>query len=81
MSSSLGPRNPRDPNSGLSSLVRLESLIQLAIMIPAATAIGWLAGTGLDHLFHTTWISIAGLLLGAAAAFVQIFRIVLKAEP
>jgi F0F1-type ATP synthase assembly protein I len=68
---------PRQPGA-LSSLVEAEKMVQLALMIPSATVIGWLAGLGLDHLLHQHWIYIAGLLFGATAGFVQLFRTVLK---
>jgi ATP synthase protein I len=61
----------------MKSLVKVESLIQLALMLPIATVIGWLIGAGLDKWLHQHWIYIPGLLLGAAAGFVQIFRVVL----
>lgn len=64
-------------DGAMSSLVQVESLIQLALLLPAATMIGWLIGVGLDKWLHQHWIYIAGLLLGAAAGFVQIFRVVL----
>jgi F0F1-type ATP synthase assembly protein I len=62
----------------MHSLVEAEKLIQLAFLIPAATVVGWLGGVALDHAFHQTWLYLAGLLLGATAGFVQMFRIVLK---
>jgi len=62
----------------MASLVRAESLMQLALVIPAAVFIGWLAGVGLDHWLHTTWLYIVGLLLGAVAGFVQMIRVVRK---
>jgi F0F1-type ATP synthase assembly protein I len=61
----------------MKSLVQVESLIQLALMLPIATVIGWLIGAGLDKWLHQHWIYIPGLILGAAAGFVQIFRVVL----
>jgi ATP synthase protein I len=66
-----------DRNGAMKSLVQVESLVQLALMIPIATVIGWLIGAGLDKWLHQHWIYIPGLLLGAAAGFVQIFRVVL----
>ena len=63
-------------DGALGSLVRVESLIQLALLLPAATLIGWAIGLAMDHWFKQHWIYIAGLLLGAAAGFVQIFRLV-----
>jgi ATP synthase protein I len=68
----------RQKQSGaMKSLVQVESLIQLALMLPIATVVGWLIGAGLDKWLHQHWIYIPGLLLGAAAGFVQIFRVVL----
>jgi ATP synthase protein I len=58
----------------LGELVKAESMIQLAIALPAGCVIGWLVGSWLDRHFHQTWIVIVGILLGAAAGFVQIFR-------
>ena len=62
----------------LHSLVQVEGLMQLGLLIPSSTLAGWLIGAGLDHLFHQKWIFLAGLLFGAVAGFVQLFRTVLK---
>jgi ATP synthase protein I len=62
----------------LQSLVRIESLIQLALLLPAAVVIGWAIGLALDRWLHQHWINILGLIAGAVAAFVQIFRVVLS---
>jgi ATP synthase protein I len=58
----------------LGELVKAESMIQLAIALPAGCLIGWLAGSWLDGHFHQGWIGIVGILIGAAGGFVQIFR-------
>ncbi|MDQ2833566.1 MAG: AtpZ/AtpI family protein [Acidobacteriota bacterium] len=58
----------------LGDLVKAESMIQLAIALPAGCVIGWFVGSLLDRHFHQGWISIAGIVLGAIAGFVQIFR-------
>ena len=58
----------------LGELVKAESMIQLAIALPAGCLIGWLVGGWLDRHFHQSWISIVGILLGALAGFIQIFR-------
>ena len=58
----------------LGELVKAESMIQLAIALPAGCLIGWLVGSGLDRHFHQGWISIVGIVVGAAGGFVQIFR-------
>lgn len=62
-------------NSGaLKEVVRAESMIQLAIALPAGCVIGWLAGGWADRHFHQHWIGVTGILLGAAAGFLQIYR-------
>jgi F0F1-type ATP synthase assembly protein I len=53
---------------------------QLAMTLPAATVVGWLIGYLLDRWLHTTWLYLAGLLLGIAAGFVELIRTVTKAE-
>ena len=62
----------------LGSLVQVEKLMQLGLVIPSSTLIGWLIGAGLDHLLHQKWIYLVGLLVGAVAGFVQLFRTVLE---
>jgi ATP synthase protein I len=59
--------------NALGELVKAESMIQLAIALPAGCVIGWLIGAWLDKHFHQNWMGIVGILLGAAAGFMQIF--------
>jgi ATP synthase protein I len=74
------PDRPSPPpkEGALQSLVRIETLIQLAILLPAAVVIGWALGLVLDRWLHQHWINILGLIAGAVAGFVQIFRVVLS---
>jgi ATP synthase protein I len=71
--------NSGNKGGGLSDLVKAESMIQLALVLPAACLIGALGGTWLDKHFHTGWIAVVGILLGAAAGFTSIFRTASKA--
>ena len=57
----------------LGSLVQAESMIQLALALPAGCLVGWGLGTLVDHYFHVGWAVVAGILIGAVAGFVQIF--------
>jgi F0F1-type ATP synthase assembly protein I len=52
--------------------VQMANYAQLAIVFPAATVVGWLIGTALDHWLHTTWLYLAGLILGIVAGFVEL---------
>ncbi len=72
------PKNsnaPR-PTRTVGALVRAERLTQIAFILPAAVFVGWIAGAGLDEWLHQHWIYLLGLLLGAIAGFVQVFRLV-----
>jgi F0F1-type ATP synthase assembly protein I len=61
-------------HSALGDMVKAESMVQIAIMLPASCLVGWLLGAMLDKHFHQSWIGIAGIFLGAAAGFVQVVR-------
>ncbi len=58
---------------GLGDLVKAESMIQLAIALPMGCAIGGGLGWLADRHFHTGWIVVVGILLGAVGGFIQIF--------
>jgi ATP synthase protein I len=59
-------------------LAKAESMVQLALAVPAGCFVGLLIGYLLDRHFHTKWIVVLGMLLGAAAGFVQIFTTILR---
>ena len=46
----------------------------LAFVLPVSAFVGYLLGYLLDKEFGTTWMYIAGLLLGIIAGFVQLIR-------
>ena len=66
--------SPKKQGGSLGDLVKAESMIQLAIAIPAGCLIGWAVGAWLDRHFHTEWIAITGIILGAIGGFLQIYR-------
>jgi len=68
--------NPNSkPTGSLNDLVKAESMVQLALVLPAACVIGGVGGAALDKHFHTGWIAVTGILLGAAAGFIQIYKV------
>jgi len=70
-------KGDRENNTGKkNAIVEMANYAQLAIIFPAATLIGWLAGTGLDRWLHTSWLYIVGLILGIIAGFVELIRTV-----
>jgi ATP synthase protein I len=64
---------PNKKGGFLKDYVKAESMVQLAIAIPAGCFIGWLLGSWLDRHFHQGWIAIAGIVLGAVGGFIQMF--------
>ena len=53
---------------------------QLAFVFPAATVAGLLIGVALDRWLHTTWLYLAGLILGIIAGFVELIRAAMSSE-
>lgn len=54
--------------------VQVGRYLGLAMVLPAATVVGYLAGYGLDHLFHTRFLKIVFLVLGVIAGFIDLLR-------
>ncbi|MFZ0303210.1 MAG: AtpZ/AtpI family protein [Terracidiphilus sp.] len=71
--------NPRKKGSALvDSMVQAEKLIQIALLLPCAAFIGWLGGAWLDHVFHQTWITMAGVVFGILAGLIGAVRLIIK---
>ena len=70
-------------SSNLAALVQAEKLIQVALILPCAAFIGWVAGAWLDSRLHQSWISMAGIVLGIVSGLVGAVRmaIVLASKP
>ncbi len=74
------PDDNDSPEKKQSLWLQVGRFSQLAFVLPAATVVGWLLGTALDHWLHTTWLSIVGLILGIAAGFVELIRTVSRSD-
>jgi len=64
-------------SSGIETLVQAEKLMQIAILLPSAAFIGWLAGAWLDRTLHQEWIGIAGIVFGGISGLVYVVRLVI----
>jgi ATP synthase protein I len=71
---------PKNDNSDRKEnfWVQAARYSQLAVIFPAALVVGWLIGSALDRWLHTTWLYLAGILLGIAAGFIELIRSVLR---
>lgn len=74
------PENPETGQPKKSVLVQLANYSELAFIFPAATVVGWLVGTALDRWLHTTWLYLAGLIVGIIAGFVALIRLVTSSD-
>jgi F0F1-type ATP synthase assembly protein I len=71
----MGKPNPGNDSQGSkSSWMQLARYSQLAFVFPAAIVVGLVVGTLLDRWLHTTWLYLAGLILGIIAGFVELIR-------
>jgi F0F1-type ATP synthase assembly protein I len=59
-------------------MVQVGEYTSLAIMLPAATLVGYVIGYLLDKAFHTHFLYIPFLILGIAAGFIQLIRQLLR---
>jgi len=59
-------------------MVQVGEYTSLAFLLPAATVVGYGIGYLLDRAFHTDFLYIPFLILGAAAGFVQVVRVALR---
>jgi ATP synthase protein I len=66
-------QQPKGGKGPLGDLVSVETILQLALAIPAGCFVGLLLGGWLDRHFHTKWIAVTLLLLGAAGGFIHVF--------
>jgi ATP synthase protein I len=72
------PPDPDNKPTKLNDYVQAESILQLALAIPAGCFVGLGIGYLLDRHFHTKWIAVTLLFLGAAGGFINLFHYLAK---
>jgi ATP synthase protein I len=81
------PEKKQQPQTAglFGAWIQAEKMIQIALVLPCAAFIGWVAGIGLDHLFHQKWISMAGIVFGIISGLVGVIQMAVaytaKPEP
>jgi F0F1-type ATP synthase assembly protein I len=61
-----------------SAAARYAQFTGLALLLPAATFVGYAIGYYLDKRFGTTWLKVVFLILGSAAGFVALIREIMQ---
>jgi hypothetical protein len=67
----------RGNSGGMQTLIQAEKLTQIAVLLPSAAFIGWLAGAWLDSKLHQSWIGLAGIVFGGISGLVYVVRLVM----
>jgi len=55
-------------------MVQVGEYTALAFLLPIATCVGYVIGYLLDRAFHTHFLYVVFLILGAVAGFLQLIR-------
>lgn len=71
---------PRRDSGGLATLVQAEKLMQIALVLPSAVLLCWLAGRWADQRFHQRWITVVGVLVGCVSGLVYVVQMAVAAE-
>jgi F0F1-type ATP synthase assembly protein I len=69
---------PQQKGSDQGGLAQAMKYAHLGMVLPVAVFVGWLVGAWADKMFETSWITLAGILLGIVAGFVEITRAAMK---
>jgi F0F1-type ATP synthase assembly protein I len=67
-------------SNGVNVLVQAEKMVQIALILPSAAFIGWLAGTWADSLVHQKWIGLAGIVFGGISGLFYVIRLAMNTE-
>jgi ATP synthase protein I len=63
----------------IDAIVQAEKMIQVALILPCAAFIGWLAGAWLGRRLHQPWIALVGIVFGGVSGLVYVVRLALQA--
>jgi F0F1-type ATP synthase assembly protein I len=77
------PASPASDSNGKkqsSGWAQAAKYSQAALTLPASVLAGILIGAALDKWLHKQWITVAGLIVGSVAGFVELIRVIMKAS-
>ena len=67
---------PMAPPNKKSAWAQVGQYASLGVALPATTVTGYFLGVLLDHLFGTHFLYLVFLILGIAAGFLELYRVV-----
>lgn len=75
------PDRPPEKDNGEENMWRqIGRYSHLGLILPASVVVGLLIGSALDRWLKTSWITLAGLLVGCVAGFAEMIRTIMKAS-
>ncbi len=74
------PNAPSEGRKEKNLLVQAARYTEIGFVIPAAAFVGLLLGRLLDKWLGTSWIYIAGVVLGIIAGFISMIRMAMRAS-
>lgn len=74
------PSEPPEKDPEQNIWRQIGKYSHLAFVLPAAIVVGIVIGEALDHWLGTTWITLAGLLLGCVAGFTELIRTIVRSS-
>jgi F0F1-type ATP synthase assembly protein I len=69
---------PQKPDREENLWRQIGRYSQMALLLPASAVAGLILGAALDRWLKTNWITVAGLLLGCIAGFVELIREIIR---
>ena len=70
----VGAKGYHETGQKMHDSSKLGKYMELALLLPISTVIGYAMGYGLDKLFHTHFLYLVFLLFGIAAGLIQLIR-------
>jgi F0F1-type ATP synthase assembly protein I len=69
-----GPEEQKEARRKENWMVTLMRYSEIGFVIPMSVVVGYFLGLLADHLLHTHWLYLAGIIFGAVAGFVSMIR-------
>jgi uncharacterized membrane protein YfcA len=71
---------PRGKARGVvNAIVQAEKMMQIALVLPCAAFIGWLAGAWIGARVHQPWLGALGVVFGGASGLYYVIRLAMHA--
>jgi len=75
------PDQTPEKNDGERNMWRqIGRYSHLGLVLPASVVVGLAIGAALDRWLKTSWITLAGLLVGCVAGFAEMIRTIMNAS-